>query len=506
MRITAFNGGLNTRLAPHLIGVNEAVIFENVKNEKGHFTPIDRKVDVTDIYSPGRTPLKYGFWYERDGIPFYSDTPADWVVYNDELYFSDRVGRPKRYVNGAFVNLGIQGPTGSFTVATAGAATTDVRRYAVTFYNNATGGESQPLFSDEVTVGEDGVTISNIPTSGDPQVTHVRIYRIGGFLTSYNYVASVVNGTSSYVDTFADDQVGPGLLESTDWSPAPAGLKYLTEYCGMLFGAIGDKVYFTPIGKFDAWPALYYFDAPQQVFGIAKTTVGLLIFTINRTIIVTGNGPDSFTQHELSDDQGCISHDSVSNVKGVAVWVSRDGICASDGSSVEVISKNKLGKVSLDVVNAVTFDEQYLLQLTDGTTLAWDFAYGNIAKKLNYDVFSLVRGGAFLFGLKDNRVWRLSNNPKDPLVAKYKSGWLTEGNMIQSKLQDMIQVAYKGSITISFWVEERLVLTKTLHSDTVKVEKFKTPQDSTRNCFVQFMIEGTGDVYEIEIGQAIANV
>lgn len=236
--------------------------------------------------------------------------------------------------------------------------------YAVTFYNSTDGLESQPIFSDEVIVGDVDVEVSNIPVSGDSQVDQVRIYRIGGDIENYTLVDTISNGTTTYLDQKTDEEIADNpQLESQNNAQAPAGLKYLIEAYAMLFGALGDKLRFTPIGQPASWPELNFLDMPNDITAIAKVSMGLLVFTKTKTILVTGSGPESLAQQDLSESVGCINHDSIVELNGEAIWVAEEGVYTSSGDLPIAVTKPKLGLQNYELLNAVYHDEKYYLQL-----------------------------------------------------------------------------------------------------------------------------------------------
>lgn len=507
MKLTQFNGGLNIRQAPHLIELNEGVIYNNIDNSVGHFKPVKDKKDLTETEFSNLTDIKdYGFYFDIAGEGYFTDTPNDWVVFKEVLYKADRVGIPqKRVLPGVFQNLGIAPPAAPPTVTGIGNPISGEVTYAITFYNATDDSESVPAFAQPIAIHDGGADLSDIEVSTDPQVTHVRIYRVGGDIGVFTLVTSVVNGTTDFTDTIADINVDGRLMRSQSWNQAPAGLKYLTEAYAMLFGILGDKLYYTPIGLPNAWPTNNYIDLPNEGTGIAVTPIGLLVFTEHKTILVTGTGPSSLAQQTLSVDQGCTNHDSIASIHGTAIWLSHDGICVSNGGIPEVISKGKLGKWDLEITTAVAYNEAYYVQTKDGTTLIWNFAFGNVPMTRQYSgIVSLALFKNRLFGLGQEKVWGLGESDQY-LPAHFKSGWLGAGGLIAEKVQDHYRVAFKGQITLRFKSNSQHSFEQSYNSPEFKVIKDKLPNSLTRNNYIEIEIEGTGELYELEIDEVTAN-
>lgn len=79
-------------------------------------------------------------------------------------------------------------------------------KYKVAYLNEATGtrsnGNPTPVVVDNVNRG--GVTVTRLPTSSDPQVTHTEVFRTVGNGTLMFRVAKLPTGTLTFVDEVAD--------------------------------------------------------------------------------------------------------------------------------------------------------------------------------------------------------------------------------------------------------------------------------------------------------------
>lgn len=96
-------------------------------------------------------------------------------------------------------------PPGGNGVATRGGMQ-GTYKYRITFLNDDTGNRSNP--GDAIKVAENVnrgyVTLINLPTSPDPQVTHVEIWRTVGDGDRWFLIGRVPNGTATYEDQVAD--------------------------------------------------------------------------------------------------------------------------------------------------------------------------------------------------------------------------------------------------------------------------------------------------------------
>lgn len=90
--------------------------------------------------------------------------------------------------------------------------------YKIVFANGAVGSPtdtetmpSQQLGPITLGVGQQSITLNNIPTDSTGTYSDVRIYRTAAGGTSYQLVADVPSGTTSYTDTTADTSLGQAL-------------------------------------------------------------------------------------------------------------------------------------------------------------------------------------------------------------------------------------------------------------------------------------------------------
>jgi len=370
-------------------------------------------------------------------------------------------------------------------------------QYALTYLNSSDGSESGPsTLSAELDLSDGGsVTVNNIPVSVDPQVDKKRLYRIGGNLTTLTLVVELDNATTSYADLLSDTEVVGTLIDTTIALPAPNNLAYLAQAYAMLFAAQGSKLRFTPIGKPDQWPELYFLQFDADITGIAAVANGLLVFTKFKTFIVTGTGPTSLSQQPLTTNQGCLAFESVQVLSGAALWVSSDGLCLSNGGEPIVISKNQLGKQELVVKDSAIHDEVYYALLADNTMLAYDFAYSKIFKTFSLGNESIVVGNDVLYGWSAGELQTLFTSPGYETL-KYVSPRFIEGSVTEQKTYKNVHVYHKGDIIFKVLIDDVLVVTAVLSGeDTTWI---KVPQSLQRGNFIQFDIEGTGEVYEIE--------
>ena len=368
--------------------------------------------------------------------------------------------------------------------------------YVYTFYNSLDGTESAPSpLSEDIVVSKGFVEFATPPVSSDPQVTHIRLYRIGGNLGEFTLVDEYAHPVAGLIkDTLSDVDVEGTILESVDYNEAPTGLQFLVEAYGSLIGAVGDKVYYTPAGKPNAWPDTNFIDFEADVTGIGVATNGIIVFSRYKAWVIAGTNSTTFVKYPLSGDQGCIEHKSIVQWSGSIIWASTDGICTTTGATAIVGSKVKLGKIALNPVNAVLFDEEYYLQETDGNVLVLDMRYGGKYKTYNLGSSWLVKALDVLYGWDGTSLKPFFQG--DAATFTYLSPEYSEGSLTELKIFKNFYVNLKGSVSITVIIDGVDVITKSYTSDGVY--DIMIPQSAQQGHTVQFRITGTGTVREIE--------
>jgi len=371
-----------------------------------------------------------------------------------------------------------------------------VLQYQATYYNSADGTESGPsLFSTEKELTNGGYVSSvALTASTDPQVDKIRLYRVGGNLTTSTLVSEFSNSTTAVEDNAADTDLTGQLLSSSIAFNPPVGLAFLSTAYAMLFAAEGSKLRFTPIGEPNSWPELYFLEFDLDITGIAAVSNGVLVFTKYETHLVTGTGPNALSKQRLSADQGCLAFESIQVMGGAALWVSTDGICTSGGGPVQVVSKQTLGKFSVNATASAVYDESYYVLDSGGTVTQFDFAYSKVYKTQTPGVTSLAIANDVLYGVKSGELQEFYAGTE--ATMKYKSPRFIEGSVTEQKWYKKFTIYHEGDIIIKVYIDNALVATRELTgTDSTEIQ---VPAKDQRGHFVQFELEGTGTVHEIE--------
>ena len=496
-----FSGGLNTRLAPHLINISEAQIYTNIDNSTGSLKPINDSTNENVVIG------KYFINFKNAWVS--SNTYKNYIKFQERLYYTDNIGKPQKSTDGInWQNLGIDKPSITPTISLDGSGIlTGTYSYCYTYYNSVDGTESQPsTYSSNIVASSNTISIA-YTASSDTQVDTIRIYRLGGNLTKMTLVVEVSNSTSSYADNIGDLNVNGYVLDSFNYAPAPTGLSYLTESNAMFFGTIGSKLYYSAVGYVNYWSAFNFIEFNDTLTGIGAVGNGLLVFTKSRTYIVSGTSPSTLSRYLLSAGQGCIAHKSIAFARNTLVWVSKEGICASSGGLITIVSRLKLATLNISSINDAEVCDGVYYVAYNGAILAYDTRFaissrvtsqneGEVFKIINQNVdsFSNLLHNDTLYYSLNGRLYSLLTS-STPMVLTYKSPRISDGQISNLKNYKTVYVRCFGSLIIKIYIGGILVATRSIDENTSEI---LIPSESRLGYYIEFEITGTGELLELQ--------
>lgn len=502
-QLRQFNGGKSTRITPHLIALNEGVVYTNIDNSATTLKPVK-----DNLYETQNFGVNSSFYY-FSGNWIAKAYPTSYVEFQEKLYYSDSVGIPKKTNNGTtFFNLGIVMPSSKLSTTYNGTPilpTTDpnyvapsTMQYCYTYYNSNDGTESSPsTYSDELQYISNNIFISNFVASSDPQVTNIKLYRLGGPYTEMVLVATLSPSTTSYTDTLADLSIPGNVLNSYTAGQAPAELSHLIEHNSMLFGIKKDKLYYSDVAFVNNWSPFFFIDFDAQITGLGSTQNGLLVYTKDKTYIVTGTNPAALSKVLLHGSQGCVNHKTIKYVDNNLIWLSIDGLCSSNGGTVQIITMDKLGPLSYTAISAEMWDNQYYLFHTTGTLVA-DFRFGSLIFK----DLSVIANGSWYSSQFDKLYYVTTSGAlyslfkgSGTLPYTFKSGKIAEDAVTVIKNYKVFYVYISGTATLKIYLDGALVTTASLVNGFNEV---KVPVTTKHAYYVEFEITGTGELIELE--------
>ncbi|MFA5166705.1 MAG: hypothetical protein WC449_05470 [Candidatus Paceibacterota bacterium] len=245
---------------------------------------------------------------------------------------------------------GIAAPAAAMTTADSGAGGNPdgTYYYVYTYYNSTDGVESNmsPI-SASVTVATNQIALTVIAESADAQVDYKRIYRKGGTLTAWMYVAQIANGvgTVTYTDNIADSALSVALPDDgVDHTPAPGANVSAVHYNRIFLGDI------VSYGGYIQWTQArergHFFDdnepLPRTPFSSKAMFVlgdNLFIGTTNTIWMLRGANEATFYIDKTYASEGIVSNYGATLVSaGQAMYVGEGGVYLFNGVSSKVYS------------------------------------------------------------------------------------------------------------------------------------------------------------------------
>jgi len=495
MKLNDFSKGLSTRIDPILIGLNEAVVYSNIDNTSMLLKSAKDYTTTTSLISK---------WFYSFSSVWYSSTlERDYVEYTDKLYYTEEGTVPSKIVNGNTKLVGIARPPAPLTAVDGGAGSistsAETLQYAYTYYDSTEGVESEPSeFTPDLLLGANKqVDLTGFIPPINPSVDLIRLYRIGATATVFTLLVELPITTTAYTDNIQTINAIGYILDTVGKQAPLSGLHYLKEAYGMLFASIGSNIMYTNIGEPDVWPTLNTIDVYGTITGILPIQEGILIWTNRKMFLLVGSTPAKFAIVDVSSEYGCNSNKSCRVVSQIPVWSSNDGICSYQGGIISVISKDKLGTQSYNIVNTILYDEQYYILLTDGSLLVLDMRFGIVFKKFTFANKIIDNIGVFnnvLYAVIDGYVTTLFDGTD--IELSYTSPEITEGDASVFKMYNNVYVRGDGDFIFSVLIDQVEVLSKRLEGN--KIFDIKIPQAKQRGSSIQFIIYGKGAIKEIE--------
>lgn len=430
-----FHRGINDRLHPSLIGVDELASASNVditsdglRTRDGYITYANT-ADTTQIdglYSYRKNDgsifnlrVSNGKVYREDAgswTQIYSGLTAGvkcfFKTFRDVCLISNGTDKILKY-DGSYIGTLEVPPPGSPTLSIvegAGTLTNGDYRYKLTFVTslgpNSETNASAATFTITTDGGNDAIEISNIPTSPDPTVIARNIYRrLDGTDTDWYYVATINdNITTNFRDdniTTTKDTSRPAPTDNN----APKIAKFVAGIGGYLVTAnepdYPNRVRFSRAGGIEFFP-----DSPNvldvltegndEITGLVAYDQTVIVFS--RDAIHRSVGSAAFDFVRLPSNFGCIAPGSATEVDRSIVFMSQQGLAALSGNYPEVISQHvkslndDFNFGNTDTVSATFLprERKYYMSFpsnqseTNNKILVADFRYGEVSRPSIY--------------------------------------------------------------------------------------------------------------------------
>lgn len=303
------------------------------------------------------------------------------VTFNNRHIIASESDGLFQYDGTTFTQLGQAAPTGISAAVSSGGSLADatVFQVGVTFYDSSNGFESNGFESSQVTTASPNlqIDVTSIPTTADnANIDKVRIYlkdvtNAGNYL----FIAEISLGTASY--TITNESTSSLIMPTKNAPPIAGGAKYLAVY-GQKIAYAGNSTF--PSDVFfsrEFLPDAFDQTATEEtinmagngpITGLATGYYGdsnqlpyLVMFKRNNIELFTEIS-GSQQQVVISNEVGCVSHDTIKVINGDIWFMSAQGWhIISNGKLIR--TKDKSNSIDNGDINDIFTKKGYTYEL-----------------------------------------------------------------------------------------------------------------------------------------------
>jgi len=307
-----------------------------------------------------------------------TDAVERWVMqqYKNTMYaLRQDIGLLYRSDGLSVMGTGIAAPATAMTAAEGAAGLLDAADYEaiVTFYNAASGAESNPSPEVTVTIGASkSINYSAIPTSTDPQVTARKIYRsLPDAQGEWFHVLTILDNVTTSFSGEDAELADMGLpAESVNGIP-PDDLTCFTVHQERMWVSDGLLLYFSELGLPESFAGTSSLNVQSDDGYLIKAVVDfgeiLLVMKQSGVYFVAGSDEQSFSVRVLHNRHGCVARDTVAVAEGFAMWFGGDNFYLTDGNRVSAIGNPEV----VDLVESISSDDYDLMAAEVNVAEGW---------------------------------------------------------------------------------------------------------------------------------------
>ena len=270
-------------------------------------------------------------------------------------------------------------------------------------------------------------------------------------------------------------------------------------------------------GKPLTWQTNSWLNMDEYITGVGTTANGLIIFSRTSTYALLGTEAEPFTLRLLSNSHGCVDHRSIQHWKGNCIYASVEGVCVTNGGTVDLLSYPKMGIMLMDQPNRPTdiiwwttvkssavVGNTYFLLYKDGTILKIDLDTMVITQIQHTPVMKgLANVKGKLYGASlDTDLYEISYRSEytgftaENYWWSYVSGFKTEGMIANLKEYDKVRVSLTGEGTIYIRIDKDMVIKGYTLKDGVT--EIGIPNERNKGYGIEFAVSGRGSLHSIE--------
>ncbi len=328
-----------------------------------------------------------------------------------------------------------------------------------------------PTYAQDVVVG---VTAGDF--AGRRPFARYNIYRTFGTNPTYIKITTEELSPTSHKDTSRTPSAVGTALESSDWTPPPAGLSGIAIMPNGWFAAYkGNVLYMSEPYRPHAWPYSQTF--PTNIRGICAAQQSLVVTCADGVYQVLGGFPSSAQQMRLQVPQAGVAQRSMVSLDGVVAYASNDGIVLINGTQGSMEASQSLftrdvwraqyGNILTDssirlsyhdgflVGSSNTQAKGFIVRMDDGpatytrTSERWDSAFQlPVTDTLYYSV------GANVYQFRGGTPATLTWHGKDHVFGRYErfgAGYLrADGNVTVTIYADGVQ-HFSGTVAPGYF-------------------------------------------------------
>ena len=388
-------GGILPQVSPRLLPDTAATIAESARFDAGRLSAWRAPLAINDhnnasfvVPTNTRTIYKHrdragnAYWLvwttDVHAVPSpIAEDPFDRLYWTGQQFPRMAIGTEvtgsaaPTYEPSVSRKLGVPAPTDQpiASVTTPIADTTIIalsRSYVYTWVSGL-GEESGPSPASAILDVKSGETVTLTITGAVP--AHIyntvsrpavrRIYRtnVNG---EYQFVKDIPYTATSTTDAILDEDLGE-IIPSVNWNtPADEntgnhpdgpliGLTAMPN--GILAGHAGRSVFFSEAFLPHAFPRAYSLTTKSPVVGLASISIGLMVMTTGKPVLMTGSSPASMTATEIDNNQACVSARSIADMGSVALYASPDGLVAAGENGVSLITEGIFSRDQWQALN-----------------------------------------------------------------------------------------------------------------------------------------------------------
>lgn len=375
--------GERPRVTPRLLPNEQAVTAKNAQFERGTLRAYNGPL-VTEDTVPNNTKTIFRYlgahWFSWDKVVDAIYSPVandDW----QRVYYTD--GSYPKVTNNAIFNGAVK-PFSFYKLGVPASVTgiiatvvppvplppiddpedNETRFYTFT-YVTGSGEEGPPApASNQLNINYPASTI-NVAIPAAPTNTNdlntVRIYRTatGGGTSDFFFVAEVPLATANFNDALTEAQLGPAL-ETEEYIAPNSKMKHLTLMSnGIVAGAWENTIAFCEPYLPYAWPTGYQLTTEHNVVAMQSVGNNLLVATEGYPWIFYGVSSDTMTPRKVESLQACVSKRSMTNIDGLIIYASPDGLVAFNGERVDLVSGQVFTRKQWQAMKPETIEAYY---------------------------------------------------------------------------------------------------------------------------------------------------